>query len=427
MQAMKSLREQLGAFALHSHLETGNLWTYDRDRRVSRWCLASSVTWHEYAQTGVFRPVKRRGTTFRSHWEEWVSIPQFEPPSAPMDYPGLENFGLSSVAELPPDIKVDALECPAAQSGGRQQGVKTLQSFLESRGQHYSSKMSSPLSAENSCSRLSPYLTYGCLSLREVAQEISSAQLRTKDAIWRKSLGACRKRLWWHCYWMQTLENNPAVETTSLSAPMALLHRPFHLERFLAWKNGRTGWPMVDACMRYLHHHGWINFRMRAMLVTSATCTLSLPWQPVAEWLGQMFVDFEPGIHYPQIQMHSATVSGTVLRIYNPVVQAQTLDPHGIFVRQWVPELRGVSDSWIFRPWDMPASLRLRFGLIEKSDYPSPLVDFETANRAARQHITNLRQAHCLEPAPGFNERRQRSEQKKISKEIIQPLQGQLF
>jgi deoxyribodipyrimidine photo-lyase len=140
--------------------------------------------------------------------------------------------------------------------------------------------------------------------------------------------------------------------------------------------------------MRYLIYHGWLNFRMRAMLVSVACYTLKLPWQPVSDYLATLFVDFEPGIHYPQIQMQSGTTGQQVLRIYNPVKQAQDLDPEGVFVRRWLPELTQVSNVWIFEPWRMPPQMRHRLGC---TDYPLPRVDFSLSHRDAKDEITLLR------------------------------------
>lgn len=123
------------------------------------------------------------------------------------------------------------------------------------------------------------------------------------------------------------------------------------------------------------------------------------------DWLAQLFVDFEPSIHYPQIQMHSGMVASPVLRLYNPVTQARELDPKGDFVRCWVGELREVPDSWIFLPWSMPTSARLRYGLVDGADYPLPLVQFEQAHRCVKADIAALRSSLDLQPAQGFKER----------------------
>jgi deoxyribodipyrimidine photo-lyase len=297
------------------------------------------------------------------------------------------------------------LPCAGRQRGGLQPARDLLDSFLDSRGQGYGANMSSPISAEHGCSRLSPHIAQGSISLRQIAQttlEVREAAPRTH---WHRQLHSYVTRLWWHCYALQVLENQPEMERQALVPEMEQLPRPMDAARFDAWRLGRTGWPMVDACMRFLHHHGWLNFRMRAMLVTVATHTLSLPWRPVADWLAQMFVDFEPGIHYTQIQMHSSMAASPVLRLYNPVTQARELDPQGHFVRCWVPELAAVPDEWIAMPWAMPATLRHRFGLVGAADYPAPLVDFEQVHRCVKAEIAALRSSLGLQAAPGFNER----------------------
>ena len=94
--------------------------------------------------------------------------------------------------------------------------------------------------------------------------------------------------------------------------------------------------------MRALRHHGWINFRMRAMLMSVASYQLWLPWRQSGEALARLFVDYEPGIHWNQCQMQSGTSGINTVRIYNPIKQGLDHDPEGRFIRQWLPELRDV-------------------------------------------------------------------------------------
>ena len=154
---------------------------------------------------------------------------------------------------------------------------------------------------------------------------------------------------------------------------------------------GRTGWPLVDACVAMLRETGWINFRMRAMLVSVAAYPLWLHWRPVGLWLARQFLDYEPGIHWPQMQMQSGTTGINVPRIYNPLKQARDHDPRGHFVRRWLPALRRVPDAWLFEPWRMPDELQQRHGLRPGIDLPVPPVDLETATRVARQRLFALR------------------------------------
>ena len=161
--------------------------------------------------------------------------------------------------------------------------------------------------------------------------------------------------------------------------------------RLTAWSSGETGWPFVDACMRALAHGGWINFRMRAMLTSVASYQLWLHWREPALHLARQFVDYEPGIHWSQVQMQSGTTGINTLRIYNPVKQSHDHDPDGVFIRTWVPELTAVGSRWIHAPWQMPESEQRRCGVRIETDYPAPLVDHEAAARLARQRIQQAR------------------------------------
>lgn len=402
IQLLDALHLRLGTFTLHSHQETGGLWTFARDRAVGAWCREHGVRWHEYPQNGVVRPVSRRGRRFKEHWDAWAAAPLERLPVNPS---WLKPASDQTVELLPLAVKADPLPCVGRQRGGVQPARDLLDSFLDDRGQGYGANMSSPITAERGCSRLSPHIAHGSLSLRQIAQITLQAKEAAPRAHWHRQLNSYVTRLWWHCYALQVLENQPEMERQALVPEMEQLRRPMDITRFDAWRLGRTGWPMVDACMRFLHHHGWLNFRMRAMLVTTATHTLSLPWRPVADWLAQMFVDFEPGIHYTQIQMHSSMAASPVLRMYNPVTQARELDPQGQFVRRWVPELAAVPSEWVVMPWVMPRTLRHQFGLTGANDYPAPLVDFELVHRSVKAEIAELRSSLGLQAAPGFNER----------------------
>jgi deoxyribodipyrimidine photo-lyase len=163
--------------------------------------------------------------------------------------------------------------------------------------------------------------------------------------------------------------------------------------RLQAWAQGETGWPFVDACMRALEQTGWINFRMRAMLMSVASYQLWLHWREPALHLARLFVDYEPGIHYPQVQMQSGTTGINTLRIYNPVKQSMEQDPEGRFIRTWVPELAGVSGEWIHTPWLMPAAAQHQCGVQIGRHYPAPLVDHLAAARLARQRIQEVRRS----------------------------------
>jgi deoxyribodipyrimidine photo-lyase len=276
--------------------------------------------------------------------------------------------------------------------GGRANGLAVLADFLEARSGQYRGGISSPLSAPSACSRLSPYLAYGCLGLREVVQATRLRQLQLPAGDRRRAgLSAFISRLYWHCHFIQKLESEPRLEYANLHRGYdGLREEDWNAAHFAALVAGRTGWPLVDACVAMLRETGWLNFRMRAMLVSVAAYPLWLHWRPVGEWLARQFLDYEPGIHWSQMQMQSGTTGINLPRIYNPLKQARDHDPKGVFVRRWLPYLRAVPDAWIFEPWRMPEALRQRHGLAD-GVLPTPPVDLERATRAAKTRLFALR------------------------------------
>ncbi len=381
VEVLDRLHRQVPFDALHSCEETGNAHTYARDLAVGRWCRTHGIPWHEAPSSGVVRRLRHR-EGWSKRWEARMSAPMAVlpplrclPPPWPSDpLPAASTLGLSP------------WDPPLRQRGGRDQALNTLQDFLQERCGAYRGGISSPLSAPTACSRLSAYLAYGCLSLREVVQATRAtlAALPPEARRSRQGLQAFHSRLYWHCHFIQKLESEPELEWRNLHRGYdGLREHEWSAERFEALQAGRTGWPMVDACVAMLRETGWLNFRMRAMLVSVAAYPLWLHWREVGHWLARQFLDYEPGIHWSQMQMQSGTTGINTTRVYNPVKQAQDHDPAGQFVRHWLPAMRRVPDSWLFEPWRMPADIQKRLGV----EWPTPVVDLESATREAKARL----------------------------------------
>jgi deoxyribodipyrimidine photo-lyase len=283
------------------------------------------------------------------------------------------------------------------QRGGEAQAQQTLDSFLRERGAGYRYEMSSPVHAWNSCSRLSPYLAWGNISLRTVYQATKARSSEIKalrkdkmelDPRWLQSLSSFQSRLRWHCHFMQKLEDEPDLEFHALNRALdGLRVDDFRDDYFEAWATGQTGYPLVDACMRALLHTGWLNFRMRAMLMSFASYHLWLPWRPTALHLARHFLDFEPGIHFSQAQMQSGVTGINAVRIYSPIKQVHDQDPDGIFIKAYVPELDPVPPEHIAEPHRMPPPLQQKLGCVIGEHYPAPIVEHGPAYKQARARI----------------------------------------
>ncbi len=379
VQVLHDLHSAHGITALHAHEETGNLWSFGRDKAVRRWARAAGVPVREARQHGVWRALNNRNG-WAARWEAMMRAPRLPaPPAITMADVAGDALSDASALGLPPD------PCPGRQIGGRREGLKLLKSFLDTRGRPYRAAMSAPASGADHCSRLSPHLALGTISLREAYQASLSARARWKEAgdtRFTSSIDSFISRLHWHCHFIQKLEDAPWLEARCLHPAYGSL--PAHDDaRLAAWRTGHTGWPFVDACMRSLAATGWLNFRMRAMVMAVASYHLRLDWRHSGMALARMFTDYEPGIHWAQVQMQSGTTGTNIPRIYNPIKQGHDQDADGDFIRRWVPELAHLPTPLLHEPWNAPAELR--------GVYPAPLIDHEQAAREAKAAITAIR------------------------------------
>jgi deoxyribodipyrimidine photo-lyase len=393
---LEALRRAEGEVALWSHRETGDAWTHARDRRVAAWARGAGVPWQELPSGGVVRALQSRDGWAR-RWDRAMQAPPAPPPAAlpphgiePGPIPAARDLGLS------PDPAEDT---PASSAAAR----ALLDSFLSARGEDYRRAMSSPVTAFDACSRLSPHLAWGTISTRVAHRTARAARETAPTQRFRKSIDSFTTRLHWRCHFMQKLEDEPEIEHRCMHPMYEGLREAEHSPgRLAAWQAGETGLPMVDACMRALRATGWLNFRMRAMVVCVAAYHLWLDWRAFGPPLAQLFTDFEPGIHWSQCQMQSGTTGINTLRVYNPVKQSRDHDPEGVFLRHWLPELAGVPEGWVHEPWKMDAGQQARAGCRIGTDYPAPLVEPVSAARAARERV------HARRRAEGFQEAKKR-------------------
>ncbi|HZG19897.1 MAG TPA: FAD-binding domain-containing protein [Herbaspirillum sp.] len=410
VQVLEALRREWKLTHLFSHEETGPAWSYARDISVARWSRIQHVHWQEWPQTGVIRRLRSRDG-WAARWLQRMEAPQVAMPAGFRAPPGMQPDPLPTLADL--GLPTPHLQPPA----GEADAWERLRVFLGGAGRDYRRALSSPLTAPDACSRLSAHLAFGTLSMRSVHQATELAIEHTPDRELAYGLRGFSSRLRWHCHFMQKLEDQPDLEWRNIARSLDGL-RPgdggpwgaLAQERFDAWCEGRTGYPMVDACMRQLCSTGWLNFRMRAMLVSFAAYHLWLHWRAPGLFLARQFLDFEPGIHWSQMQMQSGTTGINTLRIYSPAKQARDHDPLGEYVRRWVPE------------YGTPA-------------YPAPIVDEKSALAQAKEALYGHRHSPVARQEADAIQDRHGSRksglpattQRRGRKKTVDPGQGVLF
>jgi deoxyribodipyrimidine photo-lyase len=373
--------------AVHAHQETGNLWSYQRDIKAAQYFKARDIAFHEYRQQGILRgPMDRNDWADR--WDQFMAE-QLIPTPEKIGSIDIPHGDIPETAPGHPNAFVLREMNPS-----RQGAEKTLARFLHEQSAYYPARIGQP-GARFASSRLSAHLAWGTLSVREVVHAIHQtlADDRTEE---RQHFGLqqFKSRLYWHCHFIQKLESEPSIEIEELNPAFCGLRGGKDDEhRLKAWQLGKTGWPLVDACMRSLIATGWLNFRMRALLVSVASNQLWLPWQLTAPYLAKLFVDYEPGIHYPQIQMQSGTTGINQLRMYNPIKQSQDNDPKGEFIKRYILELRFVPAQWIHTPWLLPLNLQRKYGVILDRDYPRPIVDHKAAAQFAKEQVYRIKRS----------------------------------
>jgi deoxyribodipyrimidine photo-lyase len=312
-------------------------------------------------------------TVFTPYHRSWARAPRREPLPTPRSLPRLPAGVRTGRI---PTLKALGLSQPLSDppAGGEQKGGARLEAFLADGVDRYDEQRDAL--AEPSTSALSPYLHFGCLSPRYLEHRLPDSP----------GAAELRRQLCWRDFYAQVMRCWPRNARSEHQLRYRGLRWSRARRNFDAWREGLTGYPVVDAAMRQLRREGWMHNRGRLIVGSFLTKDLGIDWRWGERWFMELLVDGDEASNngnWQWIASVGVDPQPPARRIYNPSRQQERFDPHGSYVRRYVPELERVPDEYLAEPWTMPAEVQEASGCVIGSDYPAPIVDHAQARREA--------------------------------------------
>jgi len=323
---------------------------------------------------------------FSPYMRRWKTIPKSAPVGKPKKFstPAIPSDKIHFAADLKKKVTIPH----PAFIGGISQAEKTWKHFLRTGLSSYGDTRNIP--SIQGTSRISPYLRFGCISIRTLYNDVTTA-LEQAPASTSASVESYLNELIWREFYQAVLFHMPWLLQHNFRRQFDAL--PWKLDETLlrAWQKGRTGYPLVDAGMRELNETGWMHNRVRMVVASFFTKHLMHDWKLGEQYFEQKLLDIEKASNNGGWQWSASTgVDPRPLRIFNPILQSEKFDANGDYIKTFVPELRQVPGKYIHQPWLMPPLVQQEAKCVIGRDYPAPVVDHADASRRYKEMFTGV-------------------------------------
>jgi len=332
-------------------------------------------------------PMQRYGAYRTRWWKMWhATRPQVL--SVPKTLTSVKNVPLFSACPLPSAQNIGYESVIPWIEPGEESAQKRLRWFMDGPIHHYVDGRNRP--ALDGSSKLSPHFRFGTLSPR-MAVHAALGTLSKGGKISRPDVLTWIDEVIWREFFQQVLSAFPHVADgpfRMVPIPPSREPGPERTRLFGAWCQGRTGYPIVDAGMRQLNQTGWMHNRVRMIVASFLIKDLRIDWQSGENYFMRHLLDADLAANNGNWQWCASTGTDAMrgYRIFNPVLQSKKFDSDGVYIRQYVPELRNVTSKWIHEPHLMSRDEQTRVGCRIDIDYPAPIVD----HRQAREEYLTL-------------------------------------
>ncbi len=389
-EVLAELCLQLNISAVHVNTEYG-IHESQRDLTAGALLVDQGVLFHNHFDQLLFKP----GSVLTQNGTYFKVFSQFKKVCYQRLYDDLPKLVATPKAQAAMDIPSDAIPSAVAGFAATEPSVQALWPAGEQAAQQRLEKFSKhaidgyldqrDIPALPGTSQLSAYLASGVISVRQCLHAALTANQGEFDS-GKPGVVTWINELLWREFYKHILVGYPKVSRNCAFKPetefLAWRHAPKDL---LAWQQGKTGFPIIDAAMRQLLATGWMHNRLRMIVAMFLTKNLLIDWREGERFFMQHLIDGDLAANNGGWQWSASTGTDAVpyFRIFNPVSQSQRFDSKGTFIRQWIPELKHLSDKEIHQPKHLT-------GLFGTADYPKPIVDLSASRQRALNAFKDL-------------------------------------